>query len=103
MTCASDDDPAGSHVCQSARFCENPKVFSSQLPEPRAGTRRQRVIRIVLEREAMGETRPDARATGRRTILRLGALGGAGVAFGAVQGVVKPSLSDQAWLSPDGA
>ena len=42
-------------------------------------------------------------ATTRRTILRLGALGGAGLAFGAVQGVVKPSLKSQAWLSPDGA
>jgi hypothetical protein len=42
-------------------------------------------------------------ATTRRTILRLGALGGAGLAFGAVQGVVKPSLKSQAWFSPDGA
>jgi FtsP/CotA-like multicopper oxidase with cupredoxin domain len=42
-------------------------------------------------------------AMARRTILRLGALGGAGLAFGAVQGVVKPSLKSQAWFSPDGA
>ena len=44
----------------------------------------------------------DTRGMARRSILRLGALGGAGLAFGAVQGVVKPSLGKQAWLSADG-
>jgi FtsP/CotA-like multicopper oxidase with cupredoxin domain len=51
----------------------------------------------------MAENTSDARGMARRTILRLGALGGAGLAFGAVQGVVRPSLKSQAWLSPDGA
>jgi FtsP/CotA-like multicopper oxidase with cupredoxin domain len=40
---------------------------------------------------------------GRRSILRVGALGGAGLAFGAVQGVARPRLAGDKWLSADGA
>ena len=50
----------------------------------------------------MVDTTSDKHGMARRTILRAGALGGAGLAFGAVQGVVKPSLHKQAWLSADG-
>jgi len=51
----------------------------------------------------MSQATPEPRATARRTILRLGALGGAGLAFGAVQGVVRPRLGGVGLLSPDGA
>ena len=51
----------------------------------------------------MTQATPEPRATARRTILRLGALGGAGLAFGAVQGVVRPRLGGVGLLSPDGA
>ena len=51
----------------------------------------------------MTQATPEPRATARRTILRLGALGGAGLAFGAVQGVIRPRLGGVGLLSPDGA
>src|SRR3954453_1064709 len=51
----------------------------------------------------MTQGTPEPRATARRTVLRAGALGAAGLAFGAVQGVGRPWLSREAWLSPDGA
>ena len=51
----------------------------------------------------MADNSSDARGLARRSILRIGALGGAGLAFGAVQGVVRPKLGEQAFLSPDGA
>ena len=51
----------------------------------------------------MSQATPEPRATARRTILRLGALGGAGLAFGAVQGVIRPRLGGVGLLSPDGA
>ena len=51
----------------------------------------------------MGDNSADRSTIARRTVLRLGALGGAGLAFGAVQGVIRPRLGWSGLLSPDGA
>ena len=51
----------------------------------------------------MAQNTTDRNAVARRSILRVGALGGAGLAFGAVQGVVRPSLASKGWLSANGA
>ncbi len=51
----------------------------------------------------MAPSTSNARTVARRSILRVGAVGSAGLAFGAVQGVVRPSLGGHALLSPDGA
>jgi FtsP/CotA-like multicopper oxidase with cupredoxin domain len=51
----------------------------------------------------MSESKATSGGVARRSILRIGAIGTAGLAFGAVQGVVRPFLGNQALLSPDGA
>src|SRR6476659_1416273 len=51
----------------------------------------------------MSESSATPGGVARRSILRIGAIGTAGLAFGAVQGVVRPFLGNQALLSPDGA
>jgi FtsP/CotA-like multicopper oxidase with cupredoxin domain len=51
----------------------------------------------------MSESSSPSGGVARRSILRIGAIGTAGLAFGAVQGVVRPFLGNQALLSPDGA
>jgi FtsP/CotA-like multicopper oxidase with cupredoxin domain len=50
----------------------------------------------------MAEQFSNSGGVARRSILRIGAVGAAGLAFGAVQGVVRPSLGSQGLLSVDG-
>ena len=55
------------------------------------------------ESGAMPEQSADAGGLPRRTVLRLGAIGGAGVALAAAQGVGAPFLAQRGLLSADGA
>ncbi|MDQ5841488.1 MAG: copper oxidase, partial [Chloroflexota bacterium] len=49
------------------------------------------------------EESTDAGGVSRRTILRLGAVGGAGAALAAAQGLAVPFLAQEGLLSADGA
>jgi FtsP/CotA-like multicopper oxidase with cupredoxin domain len=55
------------------------------------------------ESDVMSEESTDAGGVARRTILRVGAIGGAGVALAAAKGLGGPILAQQGLLSADGA
>ena len=59
--------------------------------EAGSGDMSRHVTRPHTHGDVMVDGTSESRGMARRSILRLGALGGAGLAFGAVQGVVKPS------------
>src|SRR6187397_2910087 len=64
-----------------------------------------RSARKMNRHDAMNvpEEPADARGLPRRTVLRWGALGGAGVALATGQGLGVPFLDQKGFLSPDGA
>ncbi|QNK79695.1 multicopper oxidase family protein [Nakamurella sp. PAMC28650] len=67
-----------------------------------AGPSTRLIVPVDWRSVAVGEESPDRPELGRRTFLRLGAVGVAGVAITAGRAWVEPYLAQQGLLSPDG-